>query len=77
MTPALLQNALALYGLTEDPLLMDSIRVLTSRDQPHELTVAATENIRACTRAYLILYGNSDKHPLHGKLTHTDHDGGL
>ena len=72
MPPDLIQDALALYGLTEDPLLLDSVRILSLRNQHEELTTMATNNILACKQAYLTLYGGSDKHPLHGKLAITD-----
>ena len=73
MIPHLIQDALALYGLTEDPLLLDSVRILSLQNQSEELTLMAANNIVACKQAYLTLYGGSDKHPLHGKLT-CNHD---
>jgi hypothetical protein len=69
-----LQDALALYSLTNDPLLLDSIRVLANPKLTDSDNMAAA-NVLACKQAYLTLYGNSDYHPLDGKLSRTDDSG--
>ena len=62
MNPSLLKAALALYERTHDPLLLDSVRVLASRNQPEALIRMATSNVEACLEAYNVLYGSDGIH---------------
>jgi len=53
----LLQAALALHEKTNDPLLLDAVRVLTSKNQNPRLVEMATACIQACREAHFVLYG--------------------
>lgn len=60
MTTSLLQQALALHAHTKDPLLLDAVRVMTSRNQPPRLVEFARNTVTSCLEAWFVLYGTYD-----------------
>lgn len=60
-----IQAAAFLATLTDDPMLVDSIRVLTTRAADPAQVDQARRYIHATYGAYLTLYRNSGTHRLH------------
>ena len=54
---ALIAAAAALNAKLHDPLLMDAIRVLASKNQPEPLTRQAEAVAKSCLDAWFVLYG--------------------
>ena len=52
-----LTAAIFLSDHTQDPLLLESIRVLTSRNSPEGLVNQAKRLVESCAEAYIVLYG--------------------
>ena len=57
--------AVRTYMLTSDPMLLDSVRVLGSRDEEDRTVERAKAYIRSAYDAYLTLYRNSSTHRVH------------
>jgi hypothetical protein len=55
MSATLLDQALALYRHTQDPLLLSAIQILSTPDHPHY--DEATRLIESMADAHLVLYG--------------------
>lgn len=65
-----LKTALDLYKLTQDDLMLDSIRALVAKDTPPTVRTSVEAFVDTQADAYLILFWNSGKHPKHGEPCH-------
>lgn len=60
-----LETAIFLAKITDDPLYKSAIRTISDPESPQKSLDAATKFIESGWKAYLTLFGNSDKHVEH------------